>query len=89
MQRIKVNGLEVSEFWLNAAVTGYCDVSVSLVTGGDKLIEHAKTLIPNIETVITKYALGRRATLTKHPKTIEKEIRKHVPKALEKVKQTN
>ncbi len=73
VQRIKVNGLEVSEFWLNAAVTGYCDVPVSLVTGDDKLIEHAKTLIPNIETVMTKYALGCRAALTKHPKTVEKK----------------
>jgi len=86
VQRIKVNGLEVSEFWLNAAVAGHYNVPVSFVTGDDKLVEHAKNLIPNIESVVTKYALGRRAALTKHPKTVEKEIRKLIPKALEKVK---
>lgn len=86
IQRIKINGFEVSEFWLNAAVAGYYNVPISLVTGDDKLIEHAKNTVPNIETIVTKYALGRRAALTKNPKTIEKEIRKAVPKAIEKVK---
>ncbi len=85
IQRVIVNGEEVSEFWLNSAVAGYYKVPVALVTGDDKLVAHAKSLIPNIEVVITKKSLSRSAALIKHPLVIANTIKEAVRKALEKV----
>ena len=85
-QRIVVNNIEVSEFWLNAAVAGSYDVPVIFVSGDDKLIEHAKEHIPNIVGVVTKYSIGRRAAISKHPIVVSEEISNAVKEAIKKWK---
>ncbi|MEQ9715881.1 MAG: M55 family metallopeptidase [Candidatus Asgardarchaeia archaeon] len=86
IQRILINDEEVSEFWLNAAVAGYYNVPVIFTTGDDKLVSHARQLIPEIEAVITKFSVGRRAAISKHPKTVASEIRTKLEVAIDKWK---
>ncbi|MGQ4832613.1 MAG: M55 family metallopeptidase [Candidatus Asgardarchaeia archaeon] len=81
-QRIAVNDTEVSEFWLNAAIAGHFDVPIIFVSGDDKLVEHAKSLIPNIVGVVTKYSIGRRAAISKHPKVVFREIETAIKEAI-------
>ncbi|MCD6510384.1 MAG: M55 family metallopeptidase [Thermoprotei archaeon] len=86
IQRIRINDEEVSEFWLNAAVAGRFGIPVALVTGDDKLVAHAKELIPQIEVVETKKGLSRSAALMRHPLAVYETIKSAVRRALEKVK---
>ncbi len=85
-QKIIVNGIEFSEFLLNASVAGHHNVPIILLTGDDKITEQAKKHVENIELVVTKRSLGRRATFSKHPLKIEKEIKEKIPVAIEKWK---
>lgn len=56
---VRVNGVEVGEFGLNALVAGHHGVPVVLVSGDDRLAEEARALVPGIEAVVVKRALGR------------------------------
>lgn len=56
---VKLNGVEVGEFGLNAMVAGHHGVPVVMVSGDDRLAEEARALIPEIEAVVVKRALTR------------------------------
>ena len=64
--RILVNGLEASEFMLNAYTAASFGVPVVLVSGDQQLCEHVKALNPNIGTVAVHEGLGG-ATTSLHP----------------------
>lgn len=86
--RIKINGKEVDEAMINAAVAGHYRVPLGFVSGDDKLIESIKsTFGKKIQTVITKYSRSRFAAVTKHPKDVWRELKKKAKKAARKVKQ--
>ncbi len=57
--KVKINGVEVSEYLLNAYVLGYRGVPVVMVAGDDKLIEEVMETAPWIETVVLKKSYGR------------------------------
>lgn len=63
IQTIKINGKEYGEFGLNAAVSGYYDVPVVMVSGCNLLAEEAKELIPTIHTAIVKHSINRTTAL--------------------------
>ncbi len=86
IQRIIVNGIEASEFYLNAAVAGYYNVPVILVGGDDKVVSEAKELIENIELVEFKRSIGRFSSISLALKNIEEELREKCLKAFEKLK---
>lgn len=64
--RILINGLEASEFMLNAYTAASFGVPVVLVSGDQQLCEHVKALNPNIGTVAVHEGLGG-ATTSLHP----------------------
>lgn len=59
VQAVTINGQLVGEIGLNAAIAGWFDVPVALVTGDDATAREAATLLPWVETVIVKEAKGR------------------------------
>lgn len=60
----KINGEEVGELALDAAMAGFLDVPVVMVTGDDKLCSEAKSLLgENIEAVEVKKGLARERAL--------------------------
>lgn len=84
---VKVNGIEVSEFLLNAYVAGHFKVPVIFVAGDKRLIEDdVKKYAPWIETVTLKEALGRFSAKSRSLKALSTELKNKVKVACEKYK---
>lgn len=84
-QWIKVNGVEIGEISLDAAVAGALGAPVIFVASDDKGVAEAKRLLPWAETVVTKQALGWNAAISKHPKRVEREIYDAARRAVERL----
>ena len=88
IQKIHVNGVEASEFLLNAYVAGELDVPVILVAGAAKLIEDdIKQHASWIETVALKHSLSSVAASSPSLARIERELRESTKKATTNFKQ--
>lgn len=59
VRRVRVNGREVGEATVMAAVAGRLGVPLVFVSGDDKLSTQITDMHPQVESVIVKYALGR------------------------------
>ncbi|MDQ6711483.1 MAG: M55 family metallopeptidase [Candidatus Dormibacteraeota bacterium] len=64
---LRINGRAQSEASLNAALAGSFGVRTGLITGDRATIDEAKAVLPGIEGVIVKEALGRQAAQSLHP----------------------
>lgn len=58
---VRVNGVHVGEWGLNAMIAGHYGVPVVLVTGDDQVAREVRQELGSVETVIVKRALGRYA----------------------------
>ncbi|NMP23348.1 M55 family metallopeptidase [Sulfobacillus harzensis] len=56
----RLNGLEVSEAEINAALLGHFGVPVLLTTGDDRLARDLAERLPGVVTVVVKFALDHR-----------------------------
>ena len=61
LKSVRINDYSVGEFGLNAGLAGYFGVPVIMVTGDQAIAAEAKSLIPEIETVVVKEGRGRYA----------------------------
>lgn len=82
---ISVNGRQIGELGLNAAIAGYFGVPVALVTGDNAVAEEAKKFRGNIKTVIVKKAIGRYAAQCLVPSKARKLIKEGAVEALKSV----
>ncbi len=73
-QWMKVNGQEVGELAIDAAIAGLQGVPPVFCAGDDKCVREADRFFPGIETVATKTAMGWNAAVSKHPKRAVREI---------------
>jgi D-amino peptidase len=85
---VRINGKPYGEFGINAFVAGNFNVPIILLSGDDEVINEAKSLIPEIEYVLTKKRRSRFSALNYSFKGIEKEIKLKVKEALRKFKQS-
>jgi len=60
---VRLNGISVGEFGLNAAFAGWHGVPVVLVSGDEAVCEEARTLVPDITAVSVKRGVSRYAAL--------------------------
>lgn len=87
VREVKVNGVPVSEFLLNAYAIGEMDIPLLLVAGEAKLIEDdVKKFTPWAETVILKRSFSRTSAISPSMSKIEVELRSAVKKAVDKFK---
>ncbi len=85
---LKVNGVSVSEFLLNAYTAGELGVPVILVAGDFQLLkDDVEKHAPWIETVALKYSLSRVAARSFSLAKIEKQLREAVKRAVANFKQ--
>ena len=63
IEAIRINGVHVGEFGLNAGLAGACRVPMLLVTGDLALVREAQALVPTIEAVAVKEGRGRHCAL--------------------------
>ncbi len=76
VQGVWLNGIEVGEYGINAALAGYYGVPVALMTGDQTACAQAKELLgADLETVVVKEATGRVSAKNLHPTKVHALIR--------------
>ncbi len=76
VQGVWLNGVEMGEYGLNAALAGYFGVAVTLLTGDQTACAQAKELLgDDLETVVVKEATGRVSAKNIHPTRVHAMIR--------------
>ncbi|PSR21160.1 MAG: peptidase M55 [Sulfobacillus acidophilus] len=80
---VTLNGQEVGETGINAALAGYWNVPVALLTGDDKVAQEARDLLPEIETVVVKSGISRRAAELLPRAEVDRRLEAGVHQALE------
>lgn len=73
-QWIKINGREIGEIAVDAAVAGAHGVPAIFLASDDKAVAEAQEFFPGITTVTTKVGYSWNAALSKHPRRVLKEI---------------
>ena len=86
-QWMKVNGQEVGEIAIDAAVAGLKGVPPIFLASDDKCVAEAEIFFPGIETVTNKRAYGWNAAVSKHPKRVVGEIYAGVGRACARLKE--
>lgn len=87
IDHLKVNGLEIGETAMNAAVAGYFGVPLIFVSGDLAVTEEAKELNTEVVTVAVKEAISRTAAKCLHPEEAGAKIREGVREAIGKLSQ--
>lgn len=83
---VRMNGMQCSEATLNAAVAGYYNVPVVLITGDRATIEHATSQLPWITGVVTKESIGKFAIDSLSPQVARERIAAGAREALANLK---
>jgi len=84
IEKVTINGTEVGETAINAAIAGYHGVPLVFLSGDLATTKEAQELYPGIEAVAVKEALSRTAAKCLHPQVARDLIRENVKKALKK-----
>lgn len=82
LKRVTLNGREVGEYGLNAAVAGHFAVPVVFISGDHAVVEQARSLIPGVEGLAVKEGIGQTAARTMHPAEARERIAAGVKAAL-------
>ena len=80
--KVTLNGIEVGEFGMRAALAGYLGVPTVFISGDEAACKEAKELIPEIEAVTVKWAVSEGAALCLSPQKARRLIKEGVTRAL-------
>lgn len=86
IRAVWLGDLRVGELGLSSFIAGHYDVPVALVTGDDKVVKEAKTLLGDVETAIVKYGISRYTARCLPPGKTSKLIKAAAKRAVEKAK---
>jgi len=79
---VRLNGRNVGEIGLNAALAGHHGVPVVLLTGDDVACTELLDLVPGASTVAVKRALGQAAAEVLHPAVARERLRRGAAAAI-------
>jgi len=82
---IRLNGVSQSETSLNALVAAHFGVPLVFTSGDDDYIQHCLTVLPTLETVVTKRCVGFTSANHLHPAASCAAIRTGVQRALDRL----
>lgn len=82
---VRLNGTSHSETSFNALVAAHFGVPVIFSSGDDSYIAHCESVLPDIETVVTKKAIGMTAINSLKPVVSRARIREGVGRALSRL----
>jgi D-amino peptidase len=82
---VKLNGVPVSEGYINAAVAAEFGVPIIMATGDDAAIEELRPAIGGAETVIVKRAISFHSAETMTPVKAQQSIRAAAKRAMERI----
>jgi D-amino peptidase len=84
---IRINGTDVGETEINAAVAGHHGVPLGLVSGDDVLIKEVRRFFgKQVVTVVTKYGISRFCARCRHPMDVHKELELMAEHAVKKAR---
>jgi len=79
---IWINGREIGEFGLNAALAGAYNVPSVFISGDQATADEATSFVPNISAAVVKWGVGRQAAKCLHPKKARDLIKAKVTEAI-------
>ena len=82
---LRLNGIEMTEGSMNAAIAGHFGVPVILVTGDDAAVAENQVIIGDIEGAIVKWAKGFHSAETMTPEAAYEEIRTRTNSAIGRI----
>lgn len=81
---VALNGRQVPEGGMNAAIAGYFGVPVVMVSGDDAAVEEVQRFAPGMQGAVVKRAISFHAAATMTPKAAQALIRAQVKAGIEK-----
>lgn len=82
---LRLNGIEMTEGSLNAAIAGHFGVPVIMVSGDDVAVAENQVLIGDIEGAVVKWAMGFHSARTLTPEAGYEEIRTRAMSAINRI----
>ena len=82
---VRLKGVSVSEAGLNAAIAGYFNVPVIMVSGDDAVVKETTALLGNIEGAVVKWASGFHSAKTMTPQMSYVLIREKAQRAVKRI----
>lgn len=82
---LRLNGIEMTEGGINAAIAGHFGVPVILVSGDDVAVAENQVLIGDIEGAVVKWAKGFHSAQTLTPEAGYEEIRTRTMSAINRI----
>ena len=79
---VRLNGVEMGEAGINAAIAGHFGVPVVMISGDDAVVEETRSLLGDVEGAVVKESLGFHAARTLTPAAGRAEIDRAVRAAL-------
>jgi D-amino peptidase len=87
IQRIRMNGKEVGEIELTAAIAGHFNVPVIFLSGDKAAAEDVKAIVPDVETAVVKEGFGYYACLSLSAEAARDLIRQGAASAMRRAAQ--
>jgi D-amino peptidase len=84
---VRLNGTSMPEAGINAAIAGYFNVPVIMISGDDVIVKEATDLLGNIEGAVVKWAISFHAAKTLTPEIAYDLIRQRTRKAIARIKE--
>ena len=84
---VRLNGTSMPEAGINAAIAGYFNVPVIMISGDDVIVKEATDLLGNIEGATVKWAISFHAAKTVTPEIAYDLIRQKTRKAIARIKE--
>ena len=85
VKEIKINGAVVGETEMNARVAGHFGVPAVFISGDDLYVQEVMETLPNVKSVVTKYAKDRLAAELLSPAVVQSEIEEQMAAALQEI----
>lgn len=82
LKSVRLNGKEVGEYGLNAALAGHYGVPVVFISGDRAVTEQARAFIPGVEALAVKEGIGKTAARTMNPAAAREKIATGIKAAL-------
>jgi len=84
---VRLNNISMSEGGINAAVAGYFNVPVIMISGDDAAVKEVTALLGDVEGAVVKRSYGFHSAITIMPEAAYALIREKVKKAIGRIKE--
>jgi len=78
VKEMTINGKIVGETEMNSMVAGSFNVPAIFISGDDLYVAEVKETLPDVQSVVVKFAKNRLAAELIHPKVVQEKIEKNI-----------